>query len=136
MQLSGLGPPRESRCFTAISASFGYKNKNKTQFSVRYCHISAPISVRTSVALPKVAISLDDGAPMISAGLGALISGAGCGCAGARAVLVGVEEFVASGVEDAGTSSSTAQAAKIITIIRDNALCLSDLVVTSSVGFV
>ncbi len=118
-------------CLTAISVSPGYKNRNKTQSWVRYCQISAPISVLTKVALPKAAISFDDGAPMMSAGLGALTLGSGVGCSEARAVLVGVGVDV-SGVDASGVMPSSAvQAVNAIIIKSDKALCRKDLVVTS-----
>ena len=76
-------------CFTAISVSLGYRNTNRTQSSVRYCQISAPISVRTSVALPNADTSFDDGEPKISAGFGAFMSGSTFVVVGTRAVWIG-----------------------------------------------
>ena len=134
IQLSADGPPRESMCFTAISVAPGDKNRNKTQSAVLYCQISAPISVRTSVALPKAVISFDDGAPMMSAGLGALISGLGEGCTAARAVLLGVGAD-ASGVVGVMPSSAV-QAANASITNRDKTPCRRDLVVTSGVSLV
>lgn len=135
MQVSADGPPRESICRTAISVSFGYKNRNKTQSSVRYCHISAPISVLTRDALPNVATSADDGDPKISESFGALTSGSGVGFdgSGARAVSVGAVEADCGGPEGGVTPSSTAQPARLAARINDTPVERRDLGVT--VGF-
>lgn len=123
-------------CLTAISVSPGYKNRNKTQSWVRYCQISAPISVLTNVALPNAAASFDDETPMMSAGFGALISGSGVGCTEARAVLVGVEG-TASGFDGGGAMPSSAvQAANAAIKKSDKALCRRDLIVTIGVSLV
>lgn len=86
------------------------------------------------MALPNSVTSFEDGDPIISAGFGALISGSGAVRVEARAVceVVGV---AACGASDGGVAtSSTAQAVKLITEIKDMVSCRRNLVVTIGVS--